>query len=209
MPGVRGPGDDHLRTRLTHAIEVCQVAVSIARPVRLDTALTAAAATGYDWPRASRHASEGARSPFLDDGYHHAVSGAALLGLGRGPAAPQRLTTRPLRRAQVLPFPWLEPTLAPARTPSSTARPFRQAMPKAKAPATNALRASARSSIMAGLISMMPNTRRKNGGMMNAQQQPVVEDPLQRPRANEVTDRTTWSASVVGDPVHLSEEEAP
>ena len=34
------PDDDHLRTRLTHAIEVCQVAVSIARPLGLNVALT-------------------------------------------------------------------------------------------------------------------------------------------------------------------------
>src|SRR5436305_12042085 len=35
------PDDDHLRTRLTHAIEVAQVAVGIARPAGLNVALTA------------------------------------------------------------------------------------------------------------------------------------------------------------------------
>ena len=74
------PDDDHLRTRLTHAIEVCQVAVSIARPVGLDTALTAAAATGHDCGHGpAGHASEGALSPFLDGGYHHAVYGADVV----------------------------------------------------------------------------------------------------------------------------------
>ncbi|HYI62047.1 MAG TPA: HD domain-containing protein [Acidimicrobiales bacterium] len=74
------PGDDHLRTRLTHAIEVAQVAVSISRPVGLDVALTAAAATGHDCGHGpAGHASEGALSPFLEGGYHHAVYGADVV----------------------------------------------------------------------------------------------------------------------------------
>ncbi len=74
------PDDDHLRTRLTHAIEVCQVAVSIARPVGLNVALTAAAATGHDCGHGpAGHASEGALSPFVEGGYHHAVFGADVV----------------------------------------------------------------------------------------------------------------------------------
>lgn len=74
------PDDDHLRTRLTHAVEVAQVAVSIARPVGLDVALTAAAATGHDCGHGpAGHASEGALSPFVDGGYHHAVYGADVV----------------------------------------------------------------------------------------------------------------------------------
>jgi dGTPase len=74
------PDDDHLRTRLTHAIEVCQVATSIARPVGLNVALTAAAATGHDCGHGpAGHASEGALSPYLDGGYHHAVYGADVV----------------------------------------------------------------------------------------------------------------------------------
>lgn len=74
------PEDDHLRNRLTHAIEVCQVAVSIARPIGLDVALTAAAATGHDCGHGpAGHAAEGALSPFLDEGYHHAVYGADVV----------------------------------------------------------------------------------------------------------------------------------
>ncbi|MCU1453948.1 MAG: dGTP triphosphohydrolase [Acidimicrobiales bacterium] len=74
------PEDDHLRTRLTHAIEVCQVAVSIARPVGLNVALTAAAATGHDCGHGpAGHASEGALSPFVAGGYHHAVYGADVV----------------------------------------------------------------------------------------------------------------------------------
>ena len=74
------PDDGHLRTRLTHAIEVCQVAVSIARPVGLNVALTAAAATGHDCGHGpAGHASEGALSPFVEGGYHHAVFGADVI----------------------------------------------------------------------------------------------------------------------------------
>lgn len=74
------PDDDHLRTRLTHAIEVCQVAVSIARPLGLNVALTAAAATGHDCGHGpAGHASEDALSPFLPEGYHHAVYGADVV----------------------------------------------------------------------------------------------------------------------------------
>ena len=40
--------DDHQRTRLTHALEVAQVATSIARACRLNVALTEAIALGHD-----------------------------------------------------------------------------------------------------------------------------------------------------------------
>ena len=74
------PDNDHLRTRLTHAIEVAQVAVSIARPVGLNVALAEAAAIGHDCGHGpAGHASEGALSPFVDGGYHHAVYGADVV----------------------------------------------------------------------------------------------------------------------------------
>ena len=74
------PDDDHLRTRLTHAIEVGQVAVSIARGTRLNEALTLAAALGHDCGHGpAGHASEDALSPYLDGGYHHAVYGADVV----------------------------------------------------------------------------------------------------------------------------------
>jgi len=74
------PDDDHLRTRLTHAIEVSQVAVSIARAARLNEALTLAAALGHDCGHGpAGHASEDALSPYLDGGYHHAVYGADVV----------------------------------------------------------------------------------------------------------------------------------
>ena len=74
------PDNDHLRTRLTHAVEVAQVAVSIARPTRLNVALTETAALAHDCGHGpAGHASEEALSPFLDGGYHHAVYGADVV----------------------------------------------------------------------------------------------------------------------------------
>jgi dGTPase len=74
------PDNDHLRTRLTHAIEVAQVAVSIARPAGLNVALTEAAALAHDCGHGpAGHASEEALSPFLEGGYHHAVYGADVV----------------------------------------------------------------------------------------------------------------------------------
>lgn len=74
------PADDHLRTRLTHAIEVAQVAASIARGARLNVALTTAAAMGHDCGHGpAGHASEDALSPFVPGGYHHAVYGADVV----------------------------------------------------------------------------------------------------------------------------------
>ena len=74
------PEDDHLRTRLTHAIEVAQVAVGIARPSGLNVALTAAAAFGHDCGHGpAGHASEEAMDPFVAGGHHHAVHGADVV----------------------------------------------------------------------------------------------------------------------------------
>src|ERR1700730_911455 len=72
------PEDDHLRTRLTHAVEVAQVATGIARAANLCLPLVEAIALAHacgDGP--GGHASEEAFSPFLPDtGYDHAVYGA-------------------------------------------------------------------------------------------------------------------------------------
>lgn len=74
------PGD-HQRTRLTHALEVAQVAVAISRTIGLNVALTEAIALGHDCGHGpGGHASEQALSPFIDDGYDHAVWGADILG---------------------------------------------------------------------------------------------------------------------------------
>ncbi len=69
--------DDHMRTRLTHALEVAQVATGIARPVGLNVALTEAIALGHDCGHGpGGHASEEALDPFVDGGFDHAVWGA-------------------------------------------------------------------------------------------------------------------------------------
>jgi len=69
--------DDHQRTRLTHALEVAQVATAIAAACRLNVALTEAIALGHDCGHGpGGHASEDALSPYVAGGYDHAVWGA-------------------------------------------------------------------------------------------------------------------------------------
>ena len=69
--------DDHQRTRLTHALEVAQVAGGIARACRLNVALTEAIALGHDCGHGpGGHASEDALSPYVDGGFDHAPWGA-------------------------------------------------------------------------------------------------------------------------------------
>lgn len=72
------PEDDHLRTRMTHAVEVAQVATSIARAARLCVPLTEAIALAHDCGHGpAGHASETALSPYTASGtYDHAVYGA-------------------------------------------------------------------------------------------------------------------------------------
>jgi dGTPase len=73
------PGD-HQRTRLTHALEVAQVARSIAGACRLNVALAEAIALGHDCGHGpGGHASEDALSPFVPGGYDHAVWGADVV----------------------------------------------------------------------------------------------------------------------------------
>lgn len=72
--------DDHQRTRLTHALEVAQVATAVARSLGLNVALTEAIALGHDCGHGpGGHASEDALSPYVDEGYDHAVWGADVV----------------------------------------------------------------------------------------------------------------------------------
>jgi len=72
--------DDHQRTRLTHALEVAQVATAVATACRLNVALTDAIALGHDCGHGpGGHASEDAFSPYLEGGYDHAVWGADVV----------------------------------------------------------------------------------------------------------------------------------
>ncbi len=69
--------DDHQRTRLTHALEVAQVASSVAQACGLNVALTEAIALGHDCGHGpGGHASEEAFDPFLVGGFDHAPWGA-------------------------------------------------------------------------------------------------------------------------------------
>ena len=71
------PGDDHLRTRMTHAVEVAQVATGIARAARLCVPLVEAIALAHDCGHGpAGHPSEDAFSPYVPGGYDHAVWGA-------------------------------------------------------------------------------------------------------------------------------------
>jgi len=68
---------DHQRTRLTHALEVAQVATAVARACRLNVALTEAIALGHDCGHGpGGHMSEDALGVFLPSGFDHAVWGA-------------------------------------------------------------------------------------------------------------------------------------
>jgi dGTPase len=69
--------EDHQRTRLTHALEVAQIATSVARTLGLNVALTDAIAIGHDCGHGpGGHASEDALEPFVPGGYDHASWGA-------------------------------------------------------------------------------------------------------------------------------------
>lgn len=71
------PEDDHLRTRLTHAVEVAQIATGIARAAGLCVPLTEAIALAHDCGHGpGGHPSEEAFAPYLEGGYDHAVYGA-------------------------------------------------------------------------------------------------------------------------------------
>lgn len=71
--------DDHQRTRLTHALEVAQVARAIASALRLNVALAEAVALGHDCGHGPfGHASEDALDPLVPGGFDHAPWGADI-----------------------------------------------------------------------------------------------------------------------------------
>ncbi len=71
---------DHQRTRLTHALEVAQVATSIARGVGVNVNLAEAIALGHDCGHGpGGHASEDAFDAFLPGGYDHGPWGADVV----------------------------------------------------------------------------------------------------------------------------------
>ncbi|CAB4364953.1 unannotated protein [freshwater metagenome] len=71
---------DHQRTRLTHALEVAQVATAVARATGLNVTLTEAIALGHDCGHGpGGHASEDAFDEFIPEGYNHAIWGANVV----------------------------------------------------------------------------------------------------------------------------------
>lgn len=68
---------DHQRTRLTHAIEVAQVATSLARGIGVNVTLADAIALGHDCGHGpGGHASEEAFDAFIPGGFDHGPWGA-------------------------------------------------------------------------------------------------------------------------------------
>ncbi|MDR1511965.1 MAG: HD domain-containing protein, partial [Propionibacteriaceae bacterium] len=71
---------DHQRTRLTHALEVAQVGVAIARGVGVNATLAEAIGLGHDCGHGpGGHASEDAFDPYVPDGYEHGPWGADVV----------------------------------------------------------------------------------------------------------------------------------
>ena len=67
------PGGDHYRTRLTHTLEVCQIARTVARALRLNEDLTEAIALGHDLGHTPfGHAGEEVLARVCPHGYVHA-----------------------------------------------------------------------------------------------------------------------------------------
>ena len=74
---------DHQRTRLTHALEVAQVAASISRAAGVNVALAEAIALGHDCGHGpGGHASEDAFDAFIAEGYDHGPWGADVVLTG-------------------------------------------------------------------------------------------------------------------------------
>lgn len=66
------PEGDHYRTRLTHTLEVAQIARTVARALRLNEDLTEAIALGHDLGHTPfGHAGERALNECVDGGFHH------------------------------------------------------------------------------------------------------------------------------------------
>jgi len=67
------PEGDHYRTRMTHTLEVVQIARTIARALRLNEELTEAIALGHDLGHTPfGHAGEAVLNKLLPDGFRHA-----------------------------------------------------------------------------------------------------------------------------------------
>src|SRR5512134_1590810 len=74
------PKGDHYRTRLTHTLEVAQVARSIARALRLNEMLVEAMVMGHDLGHTPfGHAGERLLNEVLAGGFHHVVQSVRVV----------------------------------------------------------------------------------------------------------------------------------
>ena len=74
------PTGDHYRTRLTHTLEVAQIARTISRALRLNEDLTEAIAMGHDLGHTPfGHAGERALDSVCPDGFHHYEQGIRVV----------------------------------------------------------------------------------------------------------------------------------
>lgn len=83
------PTDDHYRTRLTHVIEVAQIARTISRALRLNEDLTEAIALGHDLGHTPfGHAGEDALNEIFPGGFKHVIHSLRVVDVlekgGRG-----------------------------------------------------------------------------------------------------------------------------
>ena len=73
------PDGDHFVTRLTHALQVTQVARALARGLGLNEPLAEAIALGHDVGHSPfGHTGEDALSPYFEGGWHHAAQGVRI-----------------------------------------------------------------------------------------------------------------------------------
>ena len=74
------PTGDHYRTRLTHTLEVAQIARTVARALRLNEELTEAIALGHDLGHTPfGHAGESALDKLLESGFRHNEQGLRIV----------------------------------------------------------------------------------------------------------------------------------
>ena len=77
------PMGDHYRTRLTHTLEVAQIARTIAKALRLNEDLTEAIALGHDLGHTPfGHAGESALNDVCSQGFEHFKQSIRVVEIG-------------------------------------------------------------------------------------------------------------------------------